>query len=441
MDQKTKEVLTTIFRAGLRAVDPAAAVRRHVALVGSRLRVGERFYPLEHFQRIIVTGAGKGTAPMAQALEEILGDRLTTGWIIVKYGHGLPLKKIRVMEAGHPVPDAAGLDATRFILDRLREGTAADLVLCAFSGGGSALTPAPLPRLDFSEKQQTTQLLLASGASIDEVNALRKHISAVKGGRLAEIAAPATVVSLLLSDVIGDRLDIIASGPTAPDPSTYQEVLGIIARYGLGERIPPRVREIIVQGAQGLIPETPKPGNPVFRHVHNLIIGSNSLALAWAKEVAERLGYETRVISTTLSGEAAAVARGLALRAREIKETLAPGRKVCLLSGGETTVTVKGAGRGGRNTELALAFAVEIGGTEKISLLAAGTDGTDGPTDAAGALADGRTVARALSLGLDPGHSLADNDSYTFFEKLDDLVITGPTGTNVMDLQLILIEA
>lgn len=440
MDQPSKEVLTTIFRAGLRAVDPAAAVRRHVALAGSRLRVGERFYGLDRFQRIIVTGAGKGTAPMAQALEEILGERLTTGWIIVKDGHGLPLQKTRVREAGHPVPDAAGLDATRFILDRLKECTAADLVLCAFSGGGSALLPAPLPPLDFREKQQTTQLLLASGASIDELNALRKHISAVKGGRLAEIAAPAQVVSLLLSDVIGDRVDVIASGPTAPDPSTYEEVLGIMAQYGLGEKIPPRVRAVIARGAQGLLPETPKPGHQVFRHVQNLIIGSNALAIAAAQEVAERRGYETMVISTTLSGEAAVAARGLARRALEVKETLAPGRKVCLISGGETTVTVRGAGRGGRNTELALAFAMEVSGAAGINLLAAGTDGTDGPTDAAGALADGQTVARALARGLEPRHYLADNDSYTFFEKIDDLLITGPTGTNVMDLQLILIE-
>lgn len=243
-----------------------------------------------------------------------------------------------------------------------------------------------------------------------------------------------------MSDVIGDRLDVIASGPTAPDPSTYEEVLGIIDKYGLGERIPPRVRAVIARGARGLLPETPKPGHPVFRQVQNLIIGSNSLAIAGAKKMAERLGYETRVMSTTLSGEAAAAARGLAHRALEIKETLAPGRKVCLISGGETTVTVRGAGRGGRNTELALAFALEISGSDKISLLAAGTDGTDGPTDAAGAWADGQTAARALSLGLEPWHYLGENDSYTFFKKLGDLLVTGPTGTNVMDLQVILME-
>ncbi len=440
MEQKIKETLTTIFRAGLRAVDPGEAVRRHVALAGGRLRVGESFYPLERFRRIIVTGAGKGTAPMAQALEEILGDRLTTGWIIVKYGHGLPLKKIRVMEAGHPVPDEAGLIAIKYILGQLRKSHHEDLVLCAFSGGGSALTPAPLPPLNFSEKQHATQLLLECGASIDELNALRKHISAVKGGRLAEIAYPATVVSLLLSDVIGDRLDVIASGPTAPDPSTYGEVQGIIARYGLGERLPPRVRELITQGVQGLLPETPKPGNLVFRQVQNLIIGSNTLALAAAQEAAARLGWDARIISATLSGEAATVAGDLARQALEVKETLAPGRKVCLISGGETTVTVRGSGRGGRNTELALAFALAIGGVPNINLLSGGTDGSDGPTDAAGALADGQTVARAGARGLDPRHYLADNDSYSFFQQLGDLLITGPTGTNVMDMQLILIE-
>ena len=248
------------------------------------------------------------------------------------------------------------------------------------------------------------------------------------------------MLSLILSDVIGDRLEVIASGPTAPDPSTYGEVMEVMGKYGLAEKMPPSVSRIIAQGAAGLLPETPKEGNPVFRQVTNIIIGSNSLAVDAAQQAAARLGYEAEVISTTLSGEAKLVAGDLARRAMEVRQTLSPGRKVCLLAGGETTVTVNGAGQGGRNTELALAFALEIRDVEGITLLSAGTDGTDGPTDAAGALADGRTVGQARSLGLDPRSYLADNDSYTFFKKLDDLVITGPTGTNVMDIQVILLE-
>ncbi|MFI5354524.1 MAG: glycerate kinase [Desulfobaccales bacterium] len=432
----SKKVLREIFHAALLPVDPYQAVNRHREEIF-------RAYDLNRCERLLLIGFGKAASPMSKAVADSLPDRLSRGIIITKYGHapaGNRSDRIAVFEAGHPLPDENGVKATQEVVRLLGPADHQTLIVCLISGGGSALLVSPVNGVTLAEKQGVTELLLKAGGAIHELNALRKHLSTVKGGRLAQIASPAPVVSLILSDVIGDRLDVIASGPTAPDPSTYREVVEVIAKYRLAARIPPSVAEIIARGAQGLIPETPKEGHQVFRNVKNIIIGSNALAVDAAKQAAEHLGYEAEIISTTLSGEAAVVARDLAGRALEIRQALSPGRQVCLLAGGETTVTVDGGGLGGRNTELALAFALEIRDLKGITLLSAGTDGTDGPTDAAGALADGQTVAQALGLGLDPSSSLADHDSYTFFKKLDDLVITGPTGTNVMDIQLILIE-
>ncbi len=417
-------------------MDPYKAVNRHREEI-------LRTYDQNKCDRLLLIGFGKAASPMSKAVADSLPDRLSRGIIITPYGHALPghrSDRIAVFAAGHPLPDANGVKATQEVVRLLGQADPKTLIVCLISGGGSALLVSPFRGITLAAKQTVTDLLLKAGGDIFELNALRKHLSAVKGGRLAQITSPAPVVSLILSDVIGDRLDVIASGPTAPDPSTYREAMEVIAKYGLAASIPPSVADIIAQGAKGLLPETPQEGDPVFRNVRNSIIGSNALALAAAKQAAERLGYEAEVISTTLSGEAAVVAGDLARRAVEVRRALSPGRKVCLLAGGETTVTVKGGGQGGRNTELALAFALEVRDLKGITLLSAGTDGTDGPTDAAGALADGQTVAKALSLGLDPRSYLADNDSYTFFKQLDDLVITGPTGTNVMDMQLILIE-
>jgi len=441
MDQHLIDILGKIFMAGLAAVDPEAAVRRHVELVGERLRVGERFYPLDRYRRIIVTGAGKGTAPMARALEDILGERLTTGWIIVKYGHGLPLKKISVREAGHPVPDQAGLDATRFILAEMEKCTAEDLVLCAFSGGGSALTPAPRPPLSLWEKQQTTQLLLDSGASIDEVNAVRKHLSLGKGGQWARLAYPATVIALLLSDVVGDSLDVIASGPTAADPSTFADCLAIIGRYGLAAKLPAAVVKMLHAGADALLEETPKAGDAVFKKVHNLVVGSNRAALLAAAHEARSLGYNVLILSSFMAGEAREIARVLTGIGKEIVLSDNPvPAPACILAGGETTVRVRGRGKGGRNQELALAGALDLKDWSHIALLSAGTDGTDGPTDAAGALVDGDTCRQAWQRGLNPAAYLENNDSYNFFDRLGQLFKTGPTRTNVMDLMCLLVD-
>jgi len=441
MNEKTKRTLEEIFMAGLKAVDPEAAIRRHVQLTGDHLKVGECIYPLASFERIIVTGFGKGTAPMARALEEILNERLTEGWITVKYGHGLPLKKVRVMEAGHPIPDQAGLQATRFLLDRLKGCTEKDLVLCAFSGGGSALCTAPRAPLELGEKQETTQLLLDCGATIFELNAMRKHLSLCKGGQLARIAFPATIVSLFLSDVVGDPLDVIASGPTVPDPSTFSDCIRIVDRYGLREKLPPAVLRLLRDGADGLIADTPKSGDAVFNKGQNLVVGSNRAALLAAARKAEALGFNTLILSSFVQGEAREIARAFAAIGKEIAASGHPiPPPACILAGGETTVTIRGNGKGGRNQELALAAALAMDGWPRMALLSAGTDGSDGPTDAAGAFVDGNTCPDALRKGIDPEKYLRGNDAYHFFNQLNDLFITGPTRTNVMDVICLLVS-
>ncbi|TET54034.1 MAG: glycerate kinase, partial [Desulfobacteraceae bacterium] len=430
MAEDQKKALEHIFRAGIEAVDPERAVRKYVRRKGNRLFVGDRSYALDRFKRILLIGAGKGTAPMAKALEEILGDRLTEGWIIVKYGYGMPLEKIHTMEAGHPIPDEAGLKATEVVLDQIRECTEEDLIICAFSGGGSALLPAPSPPINLDQKQETTRLLLDSGATINEINAIRKHLSRSKGGWLAKTADPATLVSLILSDVIGDRLDVIASGPTVPDESTFADCTEIIQRYDLVDRLPETVAEYFRQGGAGIVPETPKVGDPAFSKVQNLIVGNNRGALLAAQEQAISLGYKTMILSSQIEGEAREVAQVFAAIGKEICQAGLPiSPPACVLAGGEPTVTIQGKGKGGRNQELALACAISIDGWDRIFLLSAGTDGTDGPTDAAGAIVDGLTCRRARQADLNPYSYLLANDSYSFFESLGDLLKTGPTRT------------
>jgi len=430
----------SIFRAGLKAADPVQAVRRHVSLEDGALKVARRRYRLENYDRILVLGAGKASAAMAKALERVLGRRISGGLVNVKYGHTAPLRRIELNECGHPVPDAAGVEGARRIASIAAEAGERDLILCPISGGGSALMPLPAEPVTLDEKQETTRLLLACGATIHEINAVRKHISAIKGGQLSRLAWPATVVALLLSDVIGDDLDVIASGPTAPDPSTFAGALRILERYGTLSRVPAAVRERLERGARGEIPETPKPGAPELRRTQNVIVGSNRLAAEAALARARELGYRTLLLSTFIDGETREIARMHAAIAREIHASGRPVRPpACLISGGETTVTLKGRGLGGRNQEFVLAAALAIAGLPRMVVLSAGTDGTDGPTDAAGALADGRTLERARKLGLDAQARLDENDSYRFFEPLGDLVKTGPTNTNVMDLRILLV--
>jgi glycerate 2-kinase len=438
------EKLADIYAAALVAVDPYRAVRRVMALDGETLRVGEASYCLADFTRVILVGAGKATARMALAVEEILGERVSVGLVVVKYGHMAQLARVELIEAAHPLPDQAGVDGTRRILDMLHAADARTLVICLLSGGASALLVAPAAGLTLADKQETTALLLKAGAPIADLNTLRKHLSAVKGGRLAQAAFPASVVTLVLSDVIGDRLDVIASGPTTADAGTFADAWAVIAKYGLQEKIPLRVAQYLQRGMAGEVAETLKDaGTLPLRHV---IVGSIRQALAAGQESARQLGCATRVVSADLRGEARVAARWLAQIAVAVQAELAAGEFLCLLCGGETTVTVTGNGLGGRNQELALAFALEIAGRRGITLLSAGTDGNDGPTDAAGAFADGGLADRARELGLDPAAFLAANDSYGFFQRYDALsgesrhFKSGPSGTNVMDIQLVLLE-
>jgi glycerate-2-kinase len=421
-----------IFSAALAAVDPFTAVESELEQVRTFFRVGD-------FTRLLVTGFGKASWRMAAACEHLLSDLITDGIIVTKYGHvsaSNRFARIATYEAGHPVPDENGVIATRAIVDLARGADERTLILCLISGGGSALLVAPREGITLGDKQGLTDLLLKSGATINELNAVRKHLSMVKGGRLAQIAHPASIISLIVSDVIGDSLDVIASGPTAPDLSTFSEARAVLEKYRLTHRVPNAILSMLEQGSRGEITETPKQGDDIFENVQNIIVASNSTALAAAKAKAEELGFHTSIFSSTLQGEAREVARSLAHHILAANLT----RPACVLSGGETTVTVRGTGVGGRNTELALAFALEIDGVDGVTLLAAGTDGTDGPTDAAGAVVDGRTISRARSMQLDAPAYLNNNDSYAFFRKTNDLLVTGPTGTNVMDIQIIFAE-
>ncbi|MGH9719133.1 MAG: glycerate kinase type-2 family protein [Bryobacteraceae bacterium] len=438
---KLKKHATAIFRAALDAADPEEAVLRHVRLKGDELWASREKYRLSRLRRIVVIGAGKASASMARAIERLLGSRIETGIVNVKYGHVAKLKRIELNECGHPQPDAPGVVGARRVAEMAGGARADDLVICVISGGGSALLPLPAAPVTLEEKQATTRLLLASGANIHEMNAVRKHISAIKGGQLARLAAPATVISLMLSDVIGDNLDVIGSGPTAPDTSTFAGAAEILRKYEIFDRAPAAVRTRIESGLRGEIAETPKPGEPVFERVQNLVVGSNALAVDAAARKARELGYRPLVLSTLIEGETRDVARMHAAIARQVRLTGQPIRApACIISGGETTVTLKGDGLGGRSQEFALAAAIDIAGVPGVLILSAGTDGTDGPTDAAGAFADGSTLARAEKAGLDAKRFLAANDSYHFFDPLGGLLKTGPTNTNVMDVRIMLIE-
>ena len=377
---------------------------------------------------------------MCAAAAGVIGRRLTGGIVVTKHGHAAEsIPGLDVVEAGHPIPDEPGLAAANAITSLLRELNARDLLVVAVSGGASALLPSPKPPVTLAAKQKTTGLLLRAGADIGEINAVRKHLSLLKGGQLASLAYPATVVSLLLSDVIGDVLETIGSGLTAPDKSTFADALGVLQKYSLEKRVPATVLRHLQLGAKGKIAETPKEGDPVFKKVHNVVVASNRLALQAAAVEAKRLGYRPLILSSTIGGETREAAD---MHAQILREAISSGNPVpppaCILSGGETTVKIKGNGKGGRNQEFALAAAIEIAGLENALVLSAGTDGTDGPTDAAGAIATGDTIKQALAKGLHARSHLNNNDSYPFFDVIDSLVKTGPTGTNVMDLHVLL---
>ena len=453
MSAQSKDILhqmrseaVTFFQASLKPVNPYEAVRRFVQIDGNRLLLGQKNQSqteldLREYEHIFLVGGGKATAPMAKAMEDIFGDRIAAGVINVKYGFTETLSFTEIIEADHPLPDKNGVEGTKKILAILDSAREKDLVFSLISGGGSALLPQPAGRISLEEKQALTRDLLKCGASIDEINAIRKHISASKGGQMARVAFPATTVNLMLSDVVGDRMDVIASGPFVPDRSTFKESWGILEKYGLDD-IPESVKEHLKGGVGNNIPETPKEGDPIFNRAYNFIIGSNILALEAAREEAEKAGYNTLILSSIIEGETKDVARVHTAIAGEILKT---GRPVhppaCIISGGETTVTIHGKGLGGRNQEFCLAAAIHIQDLpQRVVILSGGTDGNDGPTDAAGAIVDPMSIWRGEEAGMDASAFLANNDSYHYFERIDDLLVTGPTNTNVMDVRIMLIR-
>jgi glycerate 2-kinase len=432
-----------ILRAALESVDPQIAVQRHLRREGNRLFIDQVSYNLKNIEHIWIVGAGKAGAPMTQAAAHILEGRLSGGTIIVKDGYlqtngGAFPEELHLLEASHPIPDQRGLEGARQIRTILEKAGADDLVICLISGGGSALLVSPPETISLDDLQHLTSELLACGATISEINALRKHLDTLKGGGLARLAHPARLATLILSDVIGNRLDVIASGPTVGDPSTFMEAYQVLERYQLEDRVPSTIKDYLQRGIGDEIPETPKPGDASFQNVHNVIVGSNLTAAQAAMEAARQEGFNTLLLTTSLRGEARQVGGVLAAIARQVASTGQPiDRPACLIAGGETTVTVTGNGLGGRNQELALAAVPEMADLPEVALVTLATDGGDGPTDAAGAVVTGQTMHQARQVGLDPLDFLDRNDAYHFFEPLGDLLKTGPTCTNVNDLNFI----
>jgi glycerate 2-kinase len=428
-----------IWEAALDAANPATCIRKFVSLNGDALSVGGRNIPIRG--RVIVIGTGKASARMAQVIEDILGGRISAGIVSTKYGHALPLQRIRLVEAGHPIPDAAGVQAVQGTRQNVQGLTKDDIVLCLISGGGSALWPSPAGGITLDEKQKVTQLLLRAGATILELNAVRKHLSDIKGGQLARWASPAHVISLIISDVVGDPMDFIGSGPTAADTTSFADALAIIEKYGVD--VPASVRKRFEEGVARRIADTPKPGDPVFDHVENHIIANNRLLVEAATAKARELRFNTLVLATEIEGEARDVGGVFAAISREI---MASGKPIpvpaCVLAAGETTVTVRGHGVGGRNQEMALAWAIAMASrasANSVCFASVASDGTDGPTDAAGGIVDALTCARATELGMTPAKFLQNNDSFHLLKATGDLIVTGPTHTNLMDLQILLV--
>ena len=451
------EHLIQIFRAALERVDPYQMMIGHVSIEAEKLVIafdGEHHeVDLNDFNRIFVLGAGKASARMAKAVEDILDDRITRGLVSVKYGHSETLKRVEVLECGHPVPDTNGVEAARRIADLAREADTHTLVLNLISGGGSALLPSPLVyeeghdtvRMTLEDKQRITQSLLACGADIQEINCVRKHISGLKGGRLLRLTAPARSLSFILSDVVGDHLDTIASGLTSVDKTTFGDALAVIEKYRLQDSAPSVILRVLKLGAEGRIAETLKAGDPVMKLTTPVLIGTNRSALLAACEKARSLGYHTAALTSSLTGEAREAAKCLYGIARDVRHSdMLIKKPGCIIAGGETVVTLHGSGKGGRNQEMALAFLAELAkdngdGEREIHFLSASTDGTDGPTDAAGAFTSNRILQISKKMGLSIDTCLQNNDSYRFFEKIGALFMTGPTLTNVCDLHIAII--
>jgi len=435
LNKEARALALASIESAVNAVDPERILEARFSLKNSTIHIDGHSFDLRQFKRIYVIGGGKASGSMAEAVEQTLGRYIADGFVAVPHASKSRTDIIRLYEASHPIPDEAGVNGARRIVEIATQARQDDLIICLISGGGSSLMPLPRDGISLAEKREITQALLKCGATISEINTVRKHISDIKGGWLAKKAGPATILNLILSDVVGDRLEFIASGPTVPDPTTFGDAIMVLKKYGLWDGVPKPIRKILSDGEKHLISETPKADDEAFKKVYNVIIGNNKTASLAACEHLSSAGLNTVLLTSTLEGEARCVGTMLASIGCEVSSSGKPVRKPAgIVAGGETTVTVTGKGSGGRNQELALAAALRLGGTDGIVVASVSTDGIDGPTDAAGAIVDGRTLTRAKKVGLTPEEYLAENDSYNFFLKLGDLILTGPTGTNVNDI-------
>ncbi|MCW4028414.1 MAG: glycerate kinase [Candidatus Bathyarchaeota archaeon] len=437
--RRARSLALDSIQIAINAVDPKKLVAAQLTLKENHLQVHGHSFDLAQFYHIYVVGGGKASGQMAEAIEAVLGDGLTEGVVNVPYGDPSRTEKIRLQPASHPLPDQAGVEGAKQMLKLAEKATENDLVICLISGGGSSLLCCPRNGISLKDKQELTSALLRSGATINEINSVRKHLSGFKGGWLAKKAYPATIISIILSDVVGDPLDVIASGPTVADVTTFADAKSVLEKYELWTNLSDSVRKVIMNGIKGHIAETPKPADPAFERVFNVVLGNNRTACLAAKEHLEREGVDTVLLTSTIEGEAKCVGNILSAIAREVLASGNPKPKpVAIIAGGETTVKVTGSGKGGRNQELALSAAQKLD-IEGAVVVCVGTDGVDGPTDAAGAIADSSTLKRAATAGLNPREFLAANDSYHFFAALGDLVFTGQTGTNVNDIAIIIV--
>lgn len=435
-----REQVILALNEALRAADPGSILKQKIRLKDSRLTVDSVKLDLSKYNRILVIGGGKASGNMAMGIEQVLDKRITAGIVNVPdYLEPKPRSElIEFHEATHPIPTSKGVEGVKGMLNLVGKPSTKDLVICLISGGGSSLLPMPLETITLSDLKKVTNLLLRSGAEIHEINTVRKHLSAIKGGRLVQKLYPATVLSLIISDVVGDRLDAIASGPTVADSTTYSDTKEILTRYGLWNRVSDRVRKSVNLGISDLSYETPKPDSKIFGHVFNVLVGTNKQSCLAAARCMDKFGYATLVLSTHVQGEAKEVGKIYAgILSDMLRNGLPLSPSAAIIAGGETTVTVTGHGKGGRNQELVLSAAFGIEHLANAIVASMGTDGVDGPTDAAGAIADTETMGRARALGLEPKYSLQTHNSYNFFRKLGDLIITGPTGTNVNDIMIL----
>jgi glycerate-2-kinase len=442
LDREARRIALDVIEKTMESIDPKRLMYSKVKVAEEKLAINNEIFDLRDFRRIFVVGGGKASGYMAEAIEEILGERISDGVIVVPYGTSKKFKTriIRVHEASHPIPDQSSIEGAKKIMELTEKAEKDDLVICLISGGGSSLMAYPREGITLEDKRKVTEILLKCGATINEINTVRKHLSKFKGGQLARSVYPATLISLLLSDVIGDPLDVIASGPTTPDSTTFKDAIAVLRKYNIWDITPQSIRELLLNGEKGLIQETPKAGDPCFEKTHNFIIGNNRIACLSAIAELRRMGLNTLLLTSYAEGEARDIGLIISAIAKEILSSGNPiPRPAGLVIGGESTVTVTGKGVGGRNQEIALSSALKIAGLRGVVIASFSTDGIDGPTDAAGAIIDGSTIDRSIIKGLNAEDYLRNNDSYTFFKNLKDLIFTGPTGTNVNDISLLVV--